>query len=72
VFPDILVVPLLASIAEDTDRLWGGLLRDAARSRHEAGDRHRHRLAAQEIDMVPTTPRDARLDLVLTERGSST
>jgi 5-formyltetrahydrofolate cyclo-ligase len=26
--------------------------------------------AAQEVDVVPTTPRDARLDLVLTERES--
>ena len=72
VVPDILIVPLLAfDRAGHRHRLWRRLLRhdDHAPAREEAGHRHRHRLRrAGNRRRCPTTPRDARLDLVLTER----
>ena len=69
--PDILIVPLAAfDRARPPHRLWRRLLRH---------DHHALRaqkpivavgiaFAAQEIPEVPATARDARLDLVLTER----
>jgi 5-formyltetrahydrofolate cyclo-ligase len=69
VAPDILLVPLLSSTAAATARLRRRLLRhdDCRAARAEAGHCHRHAFAAQEIEAVPDTPRDARLDYVLTE-----
>jgi 5-formyltetrahydrofolate cyclo-ligase len=71
VFPDILIVPLLAFDRRGHRIGYGAGYFDmtiaALRARKPvvaAGIA----LAAQEIAEVPTTPRDARLDLVLTER----
>ena len=71
VFPDILLVPLLA-FARSGHRIGYGagyydMTITALRAKKTAlavGIAY----AAQEIASVPTTPRDARLDLVLTER----
>jgi 5-formyltetrahydrofolate cyclo-ligase len=71
VFPDILLVPLLA-FDRDGHRLGYGagyydMTINALRARKPIvaiGIA----FATQEIDAVPVTPRDARLDLVLTER----
>ncbi len=51
-------------------RLRRRLLRHDHRgaAREKARHHRRHRLRGTEIDAVPVTPRDARLDLVLTER----
>ena len=71
VLPDVVIVPLLA-FARDGHRIGYGAgyydmtlanLR-AKKTIHAVGIG----FAAQEIASVPTTPRDARLDLVLTER----
>jgi 5-formyltetrahydrofolate cyclo-ligase len=71
VLPDVVIVPLLA-FARDGHRIgYGagyydmtlGALR-AKKTVHAVGIG----FAAQEIASVPATPRDARLDLVLTER----
>ena len=72
-FPDILIVPLLAF-----DRLghrigYGAGYYDMTISRLRAMKPVTAigiAFAAQEIAAVPATPRDARLDLVLTERGA--
>ena len=71
VFPDILIVPLLAFDRRGHRIGYGAGYFDmtiaALRVRKPvvaAGIA----FAAQEIAVVPTTPRDARLDLVLTER----
>jgi 5-formyltetrahydrofolate cyclo-ligase len=71
VFPDILIVPLLAFDRRGHRIGYGAGYFDmtitALRARKlvvAAGIA----FAAQEIAEVPTTPRDARLDLVLTER----
>ena len=71
VFPDILIVPLLAFDRRGHRIGYGAGYFDmtiaALRARKPvvaAGIA----FAAQEIAVVPTTPRDARLDLVLTER----
>jgi 5-formyltetrahydrofolate cyclo-ligase len=72
VFPDILIVPLLAFDRRGHRIGYGAGYFDmtiaALRARKPvvaAGIA----FAAQEIAEVPITPRDARLDLVLTERG---
>ena len=72
VFPDILLVPLLAFDRRGHRLGYGAGYYDmtlaALRAKKKivaAGIA----FAAQEIDEVPTTPRDARLDLVLTEHG---
>ena len=71
VFPDILIVPLLAFDRRGHRIGYGAGYYDMT----IAGLRARKTVlavgiafAAQEIAQVPTTPRDARLDLVLTER----
>ena len=69
--PDILLVPLLAFDRKGCRLGYGGGYYD----RTIAGLRARKPVAAigvafaaQEVSSVPTTPRDVRLDLVLTER----
>jgi 5-formyltetrahydrofolate cyclo-ligase len=71
VLPDVVIVPLLV-FARDGHRIGYGAgyydmtiagLR-AKKTIHAVGIG----FAAQEIASVPSTPRDARLDLVLTER----
>jgi 5-formyltetrahydrofolate cyclo-ligase len=72
VFPDILIVPLLAFDQRGHRIGYGAGYYDMTIARLRTlkpiiaiGVA----FAAQEIDEVPTSPRDARLDLVLTERG---
>jgi 5-formyltetrahydrofolate cyclo-ligase len=72
VAPDILLVPMLAFDRKGRRIGYGAGYYDmtiaALRARKPAiacGIAY----AAQEVDAVPVTPRDARLDLVLTERG---
>jgi 5-formyltetrahydrofolate cyclo-ligase len=69
--PDVLIVPLLAFDRRGYRLGYGAGYYDmtltALRARKQViaiGIAY----AAQEVDTVPTTPRDARLDLVLTER----
>jgi len=72
VFPDILIVPLLAFDRRGYRIGYGAGYYDMTISRLRTlkpiialGVA----FAAQEVDEVPTSPRDARLDLVLTEHG---
>jgi 5-formyltetrahydrofolate cyclo-ligase len=72
VFPDILIVPLLAFDQRGYRIGYGAGYYDMTISRLRTlkpiialGIA----FAAQEVDEVPTSPRDARLDLVLTEHG---
>ena len=60
----------LPSTARAAHRLWRRLLRHDHCALAFAQNRHRrrHRLCDQEVSTVPATDRDARLDLVLTER----
>jgi 5-formyltetrahydrofolate cyclo-ligase len=71
VFPDILLVPLLA-FARSGHRIGYGAgyydMTIAALRAKKIVLAVGIAFAAQEIANVPTTPRDARLDLVLTER----
>jgi 5-formyltetrahydrofolate cyclo-ligase len=71
VFPDILIVPLLVFDRRGHRIGYGAGYYDMtiARLREmKPVTAIGFAFAAQEIDVVPTTPRDARLDLVLTER----
>jgi 5-formyltetrahydrofolate cyclo-ligase len=71
VFPDIVLVPLLA-FARNGHRIgYGAGYYDMTLAALRAKKSVRAvglAFAAQEIASLPTTPRDARLDLVLTER----
>jgi len=71
VFPDILIVPLLAFDRAGRRIGYGAGYYDMTIARlrgMKAVTAIGIAYAAQEIDQVPTTPRDAALDLVLTER----
>jgi len=71
VFPDILLVPLLAFDRRGHRIGYGAGYYDmtiAALRARKSVVAVGIAFAAQEITQVPTTPRDARLDLVLTER----
>jgi 5-formyltetrahydrofolate cyclo-ligase len=71
VLPDILIVPLLAFDRRGHRIGFGAGYYDmtiTALRAHKPIVAVGIAFAAQEIDSVPTTPRDARLDLVLTER----
>jgi 5-formyltetrahydrofolate cyclo-ligase len=71
VFPDILIVPLLAFDRRGHRLGYGAGYYDMTLARlrgMKAIIAIGIAFAAQEIDTVPTTPRDAALDLVLTER----
>jgi 5-formyltetrahydrofolate cyclo-ligase len=71
VAPDVLIVPLLAFDRSGHRLGYGAGYYDmtiAALRARKAVTAVGIAFAAQEIDAVPTTPRDARLDLVLTER----
>ena len=69
--PDVLLVPLLA-FDRRGDRIGYGAgyydMTIAALRANKPVVAIGIAFAAQEVDVVPTTPRDARLDLVLTER----
>ena len=70
--PDILIVPLLAFDRRGNRIGYGAGYYDMTIARLRALKTVTAvglAFAAQEIDEVPNTPRDARLDLVLTERG---
>jgi 5-formyltetrahydrofolate cyclo-ligase len=70
VFPDILIVPLLAFDRRGYRLGYGGGYYDRTIARLRAAKPITAigiAFAAQQIDVVPTTPRDERLDLVLTE-----
>ena len=72
-FPDILIVPLLAFDRSGHRIGYGAGYYDMTISRLRAMKPVTAigiAFAAQEIAAVPATPRDARLDLVLTERGA--
>jgi 5-formyltetrahydrofolate cyclo-ligase len=72
-FPDILIVPLLAFDRSGHRIGYGAGYYDMTISRLRAMKPVTAigiAFAAQEITAVPATPRDARLDLVLTERGA--
>jgi 5-formyltetrahydrofolate cyclo-ligase len=72
-FPDILIVPLLAFDRRGHRIGYGAGYYDMTISRLRAMKPVTAigiAFAAQEITAVPATPRDARLDLVLTERGT--
>ncbi len=69
--PDILLVPLLAFDRAGHRLGYGGGYYDltiAQLRAHKAVFAVGLAFAAQEVPTVPATPRDARLDLVLTER----
>jgi len=71
VFPDILIVPLLAFDRRGHRIGYGAGYYDMTLARLRAMKPVTAigiAFAAQEIDLVPATPRDARLDFVLTER----
>ena len=71
VFPDILIVPLLAFDRRGHRIGYGAGYYDMTLARLRAMKTVTAigiAFAAQEIDTVPTTPRDAPLDFVLTER----
>jgi 5-formyltetrahydrofolate cyclo-ligase len=71
VFPDILIVPLLAFDRRGHRVGYGAGYYDMTLARLRAMKKIAAigiAFAAQEVDLVPTTPRDARLDFVLTER----
>jgi 5-formyltetrahydrofolate cyclo-ligase len=71
VFPDVLLVPLLAFDRSGHRIGYGAGYYDltiAALRARKAISACGLAFAAQEIANVPTTPRDVRLDLVLTER----
>jgi 5-formyltetrahydrofolate cyclo-ligase len=71
VFPDILIVPLLVFDRRGHRIGYGAGYYDMTIARlrdMKPVTAIGIAFAAQEIDQVPTTPRDARLDLVLTER----
>jgi 5-formyltetrahydrofolate cyclo-ligase len=71
VFPDILIVPLLVFDRRGHRIGYGAGYYDMTLARLRAMKPITAigiAFAAQEIDLVPTTPRDARLDFVLTER----
>jgi len=73
VFPDILIVPLLAFDRRGHRIGYGAGYYDMTIARLRAMKPITAigiAFATQEIAAVPATPRDARLDLVLTERGS--
>src|SRR3984957_9805567 len=73
VFPDILLVPLLAFDRTGHRIGYGAGYYDMTIARLRAMKPVTAigiAFAAQEIAVVPATPRDARLDLVLTERGA--
>jgi 5-formyltetrahydrofolate cyclo-ligase len=73
VFPDILIVPLLAFDRRGYRLGYGGGYYDRTIARLRAMKPVTAvglAFAAQQIDQVPTTPRDERLDLVLTEGGT--
>jgi 5-formyltetrahydrofolate cyclo-ligase len=71
VFPDILIVPLLAFDRRGHRIGYGAGYYDMTLAKlrdMKPVTAIGIAFAAQETDTVPTTPRDARLDLVLTER----
>jgi 5-formyltetrahydrofolate cyclo-ligase len=73
VFPDILLVPLLAFDRRGFRLGYGGGYYDRTIARLRAVKPVTTvglAFAAQQIDDVPVTPRDERLDLVLTEDGT--
>jgi 5-formyltetrahydrofolate cyclo-ligase len=73
VFPDILIVPLLAFDRHGHRIGYGAGYYDMTIARLRAMKPVTAigiAFAAQEIAAVPATPRDARLDLVLTEHGA--
>jgi 5-formyltetrahydrofolate cyclo-ligase len=73
VFPDILIVPLLAFDRSGHRIGYGAGYYDMTIARLRAKKPVMAigiAFAAQEIPAVPATPRDARLDLVLTEQGT--
>jgi 5-formyltetrahydrofolate cyclo-ligase len=70
--PDVLLVPLLAFDRNGNRLGYGAGYYDMTIAALRAKKRVVAigvAFAAQEVDEVPTTPRDVRLDLVLTERG---
>ena len=72
VAPDVLLVPLLAFDRNGNRLGYGAGYYDMTIAALRAKKRAVAigvAFAAQEVDEVPTTPRDVRLDLVLTERG---
>jgi 5-formyltetrahydrofolate cyclo-ligase len=73
VFPDIAIVPLLAFDRRGYRLGYGGGFYDRTLARLRAMKPVTAAgiaFAMQQIDEVPTTPRDERLDLVLTEDGT--
>jgi 5-formyltetrahydrofolate cyclo-ligase len=71
VAPDVLLVPLLAFDRNGNRLGYGAGYYDMTIAALRAKKRVVAvgiAFAAQEVDVVPTTPRDARLDLVLTEK----
>jgi 5-formyltetrahydrofolate cyclo-ligase len=73
VFPDVLLVPLLAFDRRGFRLGYGGGYYDRTIARLRALKSITAiglAFAAQQIDDVPATPRDERLDLVLTEGGT--
>jgi 5-formyltetrahydrofolate cyclo-ligase len=73
VFPDVIIVPLLAFDSRGYRLGYGGGYYDRTIARLRAIKTITAigiAFATQQIDEVPTTPRDERLDLVLTESGT--